>query len=83
MATAQKWNEKVDKENTKLGPVPTKKDKSVLEEPSKKKVLGEASNTVFVVEEPTSPDDDRLLARKREFKQTSCMDFSLQLRPVF
>lgn len=40
MATAQKWNEKVDKENTKLGPVPTKKDKPLLEEPSKKKVLG-------------------------------------------
>lgn len=41
MSTSQKWNEKVDKENTKIGPTASaKKDKTGQEEPPKKKVLG-------------------------------------------
>ena len=79
MSAMQKWNEKVDKENTKMGPVSIKKEKGATEEQPKKKVLGEASNQVFVVEEPNSPDDDRLLARKREMKKNSCAGFTLQM----
>lgn len=80
MSNNSKWIEMIDKENTKFRPTPSKKDKNTQEEPQiKKKILGEASNTVFVVEEPTSPDDSRLLKRKREMSHTSCADFVLNL----
>lgn len=80
MSNNSKWIEMIDKENTKFRPTPSKKDKTTQEEPQiKKKILGEASNTVFVVEEPTSPDDSRLLKRKREMSHTSCADFVLNL----
>lgn len=81
MSTSQRWSEKIDKENTKVLPPQGKKEKGTFEEPPlKKKVLGEASNMVFVVdEEPSSPEDSRLLNRKREMKHTSCAGFSIKL----
>jgi hypothetical protein len=67
MSTSQRWNDRVDKENSKITPTQGKKEKGSNEEPQlKKKVLGEASNMVFIVEdEPSSPDDSRLMNRKR------------------
>lgn len=57
MTTNPKYLERIDKENTKVGPAVVRKDKGLSEDvqPTRKKVLGEASNMVFVVEEPTSP----------------------------
>lgn len=58
--------ERHDKENTKVGPLLPKKDKNSFEEPAvRKTVLGEANSSVITVEEPSSPEDTRLLKRKR------------------
>lgn len=50
MSTANsKYNEMVDKENTKIGIAPSKKDKNTEEPLPKKTVLGEANQQIRVV----------------------------------
>lgn len=70
----------MDKENPKVKPLPPKKDKFSAEEPQPKKtILGEANGSISVVEEPTSPEDTRLLNRKRQMMPLSCANFSFKL----
>ena len=70
----------MDKENTKVGPLPPKKDKISCDElQPKKTILGEANGNTTIVEEPTSPEDTRLINRKREMKPLSCAEFSFKL----
>ena len=50
-----KYVEMIDKENTKIGVVLTKKDKAADECLPRKTVLGDANQQIRVVEEPSSP----------------------------
>jgi hypothetical protein len=55
-----------DKENTSARVFQGKKEKGVFEEPqSKKIVLGESNGNITIIEEPTSPEDTKLMNRKR------------------
>lgn len=76
-----KYIEMVDKENSKVGHQPNKKDKNCDELPVKKTVLGETNQQVFLVEEPSSPEDTKLLNRKREMQQKAVTGgFALKLQ---
>lgn len=66
-----------DKENSKVGIYP-KKDK-LTEEYPKKTVLGEASQPKIYLNEPTSPEDTKLMERKRKMNKQSVEGFSLTL----
>lgn len=66
-----------DKENSKVGIYP-KKDKLTQEYP-KKTVLGEASQPKIYLNEPTSPEDTKLMERKRKMNKQSVEGFSLTL----
>jgi len=56
----------MDKENTSARVMQGKKEKGVFEEPvSKKTVLGESNGNITIIEEPTSPEDTKLMNRKR------------------
>ena len=81
MATiSNKHSDIFDKENTKVGgPQLTKKDKLLEEVQPKKTILGETNQHIIVVPEPSSPEDARLLNRKREMQQKSVGGFSLKL----
>ncbi len=80
MSTAPKYIELVDKENTNKGALIPKKDKNSNEEtPIKKTVLGETSQPTFGVEDTSSPEDSRLLKRKREMQYKSSLGFTLNL----
>ena len=81
MATiTNKHSDIFDKENTKVGgPQLTKKDKLLEEVQPKKTILGETNQHIIVVPEPSSPEDARLLNRKREMQQKSVGGFSLKL----
>jgi len=58
--------EHMDKENTSARVMQGKKEKGVFEEPvSKKTVLGESNGNITIIEEPTSPEDTKLMNRKR------------------
>jgi hypothetical protein len=63
-STYPKYIELVDKENTQQGCFITKRDKTNAEEP-KKTVLGETSQPKVIADEPSSPEDTKLLYRKR------------------
>ena len=59
-------NELMDKENTSARVFQGKKEKGMFEEPqSKKVVLGESNGNITIIEEPTSPEDTKLMNRKR------------------
>ena len=81
MATiSNKHSDIFDKENTKVGGAQlTKKDKLLEEVQPKKTILGETNQHIIVVPEPSSPEDARLLNRKREMQQKSVGGFSLKL----
>lgn len=79
MTSNPKYLVSMDKENTKMGPFHIKKDKLNEEQQPKKTILGESSSTITVVGEPSSPEDSRLMKRKREMKPLSCADFSFKL----
>lgn len=66
MATVPKYIELVDKENSAQGAATGKKDKLAFEElPIKKTVLGESSQPKVIEDEPSSPNDTKLINRKR------------------
>ena len=80
MTTNPKKLECMNKENKEVAPAQSKKDKNSIEQPQPKKtILGEAYGSVTVVEEPSSPEDTRLLNRKRQMKPLSCASFSFKL----
>ena len=79
MSCHPKYLDQVDKENSKVGVPLIKKDKNAVEEPQPRKtVLGESNSTITVVE-PSSPEDTRLLNRKRQMHPLSCATFSIKL----
>ena len=72
--------EHMDKENTSAKVFQGKKEKGTFEEPQiKKTVLGESNGNITIIEEPTSPEDTRLMNRKREMKPLSCTNFAFRL----
>jgi hypothetical protein len=80
MSSTQKYAEQVDKENAQLPPFFAKKEKLIGEEPQiRKTVLGESSQPKVFTEEPTSPEDTKLLARKREIERGSALTFAFKL----
>ena len=77
MSTA-KYIELVDKENTNAGLSLSKPSKG--EEPYiKKTVLGETNQPKILANEPSSPEDSKLLERKRQMNKQSVKDFSFKL----
>ena len=70
-----------DKENSQVAKAPKKDKLQGEEQPVKKTVLGESTQPQSVIEEPESPEDTRLLKRKRDFQkqQKSVNDFSIKL----
>jgi hypothetical protein len=80
MATSLKYIEMIDKENSKVGIPSVKKDKSNAEDPYvKKTVLGEVSQPQILPNEPSSPEDTKLLERKRKMGKQSVEGFAFQL----
>lgn len=70
MASNAKWIEMVDKENSKIGVPSIKKDKIGNEEVQvKKTVLGESCQPKISSNEPSSPEDTKLLERKRKMSK--------------
>ena len=60
--------------------IPSKKDKLSTDEiPIKKIVLGEVSQQSLIIEEPSSPEDSRLLAKKRKMQIKNASDFTFKL----
>jgi hypothetical protein len=77
MSTA-KYIELVDKENTNAG-LPLPKHSKGDEAQIKKTVLGETNQPKILANEPTSPEDSKLLERKRQMNKQSVKDFSFKL----
>lgn len=73
-----KWIEMVDKENSKVG-LPAKRDKLAEEVQVKKTVLGESCQPKILPNEPASPEDTKLLERKRKMNKQSVESFSFKL----
>jgi len=82
MSTHFKLTDPTDKENSQVVK-PVRKEKQGEEPQIKKKILGETSQPQSIVEEPSSPEGSRLLARKREFQrqQRRIGDFAFRLFP--
>lgn len=80
--THTKYIEMVDKENTNKGSLLPKKDKMSEEIQVKKTVLGESSQPKYIVDEPTSPEDTKLMNKKRENQQKNTTSFSLKLQYI-
>lgn len=78
MSSNAKWIEMVDKENSKVG-LPVKKDKLAEEAQVKKTVLGESCQPKILPNEPTSPEDSKLLDRKRKMNKQSVENFAFKL----
>ena len=79
MATLPK-NSDIDKENLKVVAPLSKKDKAASEDtPVKKTVLGESSQQKKVAVEPSSPEDSKLLEKKRAMKYGNAESFSFSL----
>lgn len=77
MSTA-KYIELVDKENTKAG-LPLPKQTKGEENPVKKTVLGETNQPKIITNEPSSPEDSKLMDRKRQMNKQSVEGFTLKL----
>jgi hypothetical protein len=69
MTSNTKWIELVDKENSNVGAHVVKKDKLSHEEQVKKTVLGESCQPKILPNEPSSPEDSKLLERKRKMNK--------------
>jgi hypothetical protein len=77
MSTA-KYIELVDKENTNAGLHLIKQGKGE-EGQVKKTVLGETNQPKILPNEPSSPEDSKLLDRKRQMNKQSVQAFSFKL----
>lgn len=83
MSMQTKNIELIDKENAPVARA-LRKDKLTSEDLQvKKTVLGESTQPQSVIDEPSSPEDSRLLKRKRDFQKQlkSVNDFSIKLLP--
>lgn len=77
MSTA-KYIELVDKENTNAG-VPLPKHSKGDDNPVRKTVLGETNQPKIIANEPSSPEDSKLMDRKRQMSKQSVQAFTLKL----
>lgn len=77
MSTA-KYIELVDKENTNAGLHLVKHTKGD-EAQVKKTVLGETNQPKIITNEPSSPEDSKLMERKRQMSKQSVQAFAFKL----